>query len=216
MPIFFPSAILFDLDGVLVDSTQAVEREWRAWAKKKGVDGDAIMAISHGVRTVEVIRLVAPQLDAEAEAWEIENDEAKDLEGVNAMPGALELVRSIPEGRWGVVTSGSRLLASTRLPFCGLPVPEVLVTSDDVTRGKPDPEPYLKGAARLGFSPEECLVIEDAPAGIHAAHAAGMTVIGLASTYKADKLVEANAIIRSFRELSVQMSDGRLLVSVDS
>jgi mannitol-1-/sugar-/sorbitol-6-phosphatase len=215
MPTFSCAAILFDLDGVLVDSTGAVDREWRAWAARKGVSGDAIMAIAHGVRTVEVIRLVAPHLDAEAEAWEIENDEAKDQQGVVAMPGALELMRSIPEGRWGVVTSGSRLLASTRLPYCGLPVPEVLVTSDDVTHGKPDPEPYLKGAARLGFSPAECLVIEDAPAGIHAARAAGMTVIGLASTYKPDKLVEANAIIKSFRELSVQISDGRLLVSVD-
>jgi mannitol-1-/sugar-/sorbitol-6-phosphatase len=215
MPNFSCAAILFDLDGVLVDSTGAVDREWRAWAARKGVDGDAIMAIAHGVRTVEVIRLVAPHLDADAEAWEIENDEAKDQHGVVAMPGALELMRSIPEGRWGVVTSGSRLLASTRLPYCGLPVPEVLVTSDDVTHGKPDPEPYLKGAARLGFSPADCLVIEDAPAGIHAARAAGMTVIGLASTYKVDKLVEANAVIKSFRELSVQVGDGRLLVSVD-
>jgi mannitol-1-/sugar-/sorbitol-6-phosphatase len=215
MPTFSCAAILFDLDGVLVDSTGAVDREWRAWAERKGVDGDAIMAIAHGVRTVEVIRLVAPHLDAEAEAWEIENDEAKDQQGVVAMPGALELMRSIPEGRWGVVTSGSRLLASTRLPYCGLPVPEVLVTSDDVTHGKPDPEPYLKGAARLGFSPAECLVIEDAPAGIHAARAAGMTVIGLASTYKVDKLVEANAVIKSFRELSVQVGDGKLHVNVD-
>jgi mannitol-1-/sugar-/sorbitol-6-phosphatase len=215
MPTFSCAAILFDLDGVLVDSTGAVDREWREWGRRKGVDGDAIMAIAHGVRTVEVIRLVAPYLDAEAEAAAIENHEAGDQTGVVIMPGALDLVRSIPEGRWGVVTSGSRLLASTRLPYCGLPVPEVLVTSDDVTHGKPDPEPYLKGAARLGFSPADCLVIEDAPAGIHAARAAGMTVIGLASTYKADKLVEANAIIKSFRELSVQMSDGRLLVSVD-
>jgi mannitol-1-/sugar-/sorbitol-6-phosphatase len=215
MPIFSPCAILFDLDGVLVDSTRAVEREWRAWAKKKGVDGDAIMAIAHGVRTVEVIRVVAPHLDVEAEAWEIENDEAKDLQGIARMPGSLELVQSIPEGRWGIVTSGSRLLATTRLPFCGLPVPQVLVTSDDVVHGKPDPEPYLKGAARLGFSPAECLVIEDAPAGIAAARAAGMTVIGLASTYGAEKLVDADAIIKSFRELSVRMSDSRLLVSVD-
>src|SRR5450432_474538 len=166
MPIFSCSAILFDLDGVLVDSTKAVEREWREWAARKGVDGDAIMAIAHGVRSVEVIRRTAPHLDAEVEAALIENHEANDQRGVTVMPGALELVRSIPDGRWGVVTSGSRLLAQNRLAFCGLPIPRVLVTSDDVTFGKPHPEPYLKGAAQLGFAPAECVVLEDAPAGI--------------------------------------------------
>src|SRR3954466_13894661 len=168
MPVFHCSAILFDLDGVLCDSTRAVDREWRMWARRKGVDGDAIMAIAHGVRTVEVIRRVAPHLDAVAEAWEIEQEEAGDQQGVTVMPGATELLRSIPPGRWGVVTSGSRLLASARLRFCGLPIPEVLVTSDDVTQGKPHPEPYLKGAGLLGIPPAECLVIEDAPAGIQA------------------------------------------------
>src|SRR6476620_1536360 len=125
MKSFSCSAILFDLDGVLVDSTRQVDREWREWAARKGVDGDAIMAIAHGVRTIEVIRRVAPQLDAATEAAAIENHEA------------LDLVKSIPEGRWGVVTSGSRLLAQNRLRHCGLPVPEVLVTSDDVVNGKP-------------------------------------------------------------------------------
>ena len=104
---------------------------------------------------------------------ELENREADDQEGVSVMPGAVELVRSIPQGRWGVVTSGTRLLASARLRFCGLPIPEVLVTADEVSNGKPHPEPYLKGAERLGFEPEECLVIEDAPAGIQAATSGG-------------------------------------------
>src|SRR5579863_3270916 len=108
MPIFSCSAILFDLDGVLVDSTRAVDREWRLWAQRKGLDGDAIMAIAHGVRTIEVIRRVAPNLDAEAETREIEEHETNDQEGVVVMPGAVELVRSIPDGRWGVVTSGTR------------------------------------------------------------------------------------------------------------
>jgi sugar-phosphatase len=212
MPVFQCSAILFDLDGVLVDSTRAVDREWRTWAKRKGVDGDAIMAIAHGVRTIEVIRQVAPHLDAEAEAREIEDEEAHDPDVV-AMPGAVELVRSIPEGKWGVVTSGTRLLASARLQFCGLPVPEVLVTSDDVTNGKPHAEPYLKGAVGLGLPPGECLVIEDAPAGIQSARAGGMKVIGIASTYSASQLGEADAVIRSFAELSVQVALKRLIVS---
>jgi sugar-phosphatase len=212
MPNFSCTAILFDLDGVLVDSTGAVDREWRDWGRRKGVDGDAIMAIAHGVRTIEVIRRVAPHLDAEIEAAAIESHEAGDQSGVVVMPGALELVKSIPDGHWGVVTSGSRLLAANRLLYCGLPVPEVLVTSDDVTHGKPHPEPYLKGAEGLGFAAAECVVIEDAPAGIAAARAAGMRVIGLASTYKAEKLSEADVVVKDFRELSVKTSDGRLRV----
>jgi sugar-phosphatase len=214
MPVFECSAILFDLDGVLCDSTKAVDREWREWAARKGVDGDAVMAIAHGVRTIEVIRRVAPHLDAEAEADAIENHEAFDQRGVTVMPGALELLKSIPAERWGVVTSGSRLLAEHRLPHCGVPVPKVLVTSDDVVNGKPHPEPYLKGAAGLGFEAAECLVIEDAPAGIQSAQAGGMKVIGIASTYAASKLKAADAAIRSFRELSVEVRGGRLRVAV--
>ena len=173
------------------------------------------MAIAHGVRTIEVIRRVAPHLDAEAEADAIENDEASDQAGVLVMPGAAELVRSIPHGRWGVVTSGSRLLASARLPFCGLPVPEVLVTSDDVTNGKPHPEPYLKGAAGLGFDPVDCLVIEDAPAGIEAARAAGMKVIGITSTYRADSLVQADGVVEGLKHIRLSTGDaGKLIVQV--
>jgi mannitol-1-/sugar-/sorbitol-6-phosphatase len=212
MPLFTCSAILFDLDGVLVDSTRAVDREWREWAARKGVDGDAIMAIAHGVRTIEVIRRVAPHLDAEAEAAAIENHEAHDQRGVTVMPGALELVRSIPEGQWGVVTSGSRLLATNRLRFCGLPVPEVLVTSDDVEHGKPHPEPYLTGAQRLGFAPAECLVIEDAPAGIQSAHAGGMKVIGMASTYPASRLSAADTVVKGFAAIRMHLDGARSLV----
>ncbi len=217
MPTFVCSAILFDLDGVLADSTRAVDREWREWAARKGVDGDSIMAIAHGVRTVEVIKRVAPHLDADAEASEIENHEAQDRQGVVVMPGAVELVRSVPEGRWGVVTSGSRLLATNRLRFCGLPVPEVLVTSDDVAHGKPHPEPYLKGAGRLGFSPADCLVIEDAPAGIESALAAGTKVVGIASTYGVDALQQANAVIRKLGQIQVSLNGtGKLGVEVQS
>jgi len=215
MPTFSCSAILFDLDGVLVDSTRAVDREWREWARRKGVDGDAVMAIAHGVRTLEVIRRVAPHLDAEAEARAIENHEASDQRGVTVMPGSVDLVRSIPEQRWGVVTSGSRLLATNRLHYCGLPVPEVLVTSDDVTHGKPHPEPYLKGAERLGFDPADCLVVEDAPAGIQSARAGGMKVVGITSTYGAEALEQANAVIRKLGQIQVTSNGaGKLGVEV--
>jgi sugar-phosphatase len=217
MPIFSCSAILFDLDGVLVDSTRAVDREWREWARRKGVDGDAVMAIAHGVRTIEVIRRVAPHLRAEAEVLELESREADHQEGVHVMPGAVALVHSIPEGRWGVVTSGTRLLASARLRFCGLPVPKVLVTADDVANGKPHPEPYLKGAARLGFEPTDCLVIEDAPAGIRSARAGGMKVVGITSTYAASKLVEVDALVTGLAQIQVgRDGTSKLNVSVVS
>jgi mannitol-1-/sugar-/sorbitol-6-phosphatase len=216
MPVFRCSAILFDLDGVLVDSTRSVDRQWRIWAERKGVDGDKVIAIAHGVRTIEVIRYVAPHLDAEAEVREIESREADDHEGVSVMPGAADLVRTIPQGRWCVVTSGTRLLASARLQFGGLPVPEVLVTADDVVNGKPHPEPYLKGAKLLGVSPKDCLVIEDAPAGIQSARAGGMKVIGITSTYPASQLSTADAVVERLAQIQVGRDGARkLTVAID-
>jgi sugar-phosphatase len=212
MPIFHCAAILFDLDGVLVDSTRSVDRQWRAWARQKGVDGDKVMAIAHGVRTIEVIRSVAPHLDADAEVWELENREADDQEGVEIMPGAVDLVRSIPEGRWCVVTSGTRLLASARLRFGGLPIPKILVTAEDVANGKPHPEPYLKGAELMGVKPSDCLVIEDAPAGIQAARAGGMKVIGLTSTYSAARLNHADFVVQGLSQIQVTTNGTGALV----
>jgi sugar-phosphatase len=215
MPVFPCSAILFDLDGVLVDSTRSVDRQWRAWAERKGVDGDKVIAIAHGVRTIEVIKYIAPHLDAEAEVREIESREADDHEGVSVMPGAADLVSTIPSGRWCVVTSGTRPLARARLRFGGLPVPEVLVTADDVLNGKPHPEPYLKGAELLGMRPENCLVIEDAPAGIQSAHAGGMKVIGITSTYPATQLSMADAVVEELAQIRVgRDGSGTLAVEV--
>jgi mannitol-1-/sugar-/sorbitol-6-phosphatase len=214
MPTFRCAAILLDLDGVLVDSTRSVEREWRAWAHEHGVDGDKLMALGHGVRAVEMIRAVAPHLDAEAEARILERREASD--DVTVMPGAAELLRTIPAGRWGVVTSGIRRLASGRLQLVGIPVPRVLVAADEVINGKPHPEPYLKGAELMGVTPEECLVIEDAPAGIRSAQAAGMKVIALASTYPASALGEADVVIQKLDQIHVAPDgEGKLIVSVN-
>ena len=215
MKTFHCSGILFDLDGVLVDSTRSVDRQWRMWAERKGVDGDKVIAIAHGVRTIEVIKFVAPHLDAEAEVREIESREADDHEGVEIMPGAADLVRSIPEGRWGVVTSGTRPLASARLLFGGLPVPDVLVTANDVVNGKPHPEPYLKGAELLGIRPKDCLVIEDAPAGIQSARKGGMKVIGITSTYPASQLSTAHAVVQRLAQIHVgQDGTGTFAVSI--
>ncbi len=200
---FHCSAILFDLDGVLIDSTRSVDRQWRAWAREQGIDEEKVMAIAHGVRTIEVIRAVAPHLDAEAEVRRLESREAEDQADVVVMPGAADLIGAIPDSRWGVVTSGTRLLASARLRLGGLPVPRILVTADDVANGKPHPEPYLKGAELLGVNPVECLVIEDAPAGIRAARAGGMKVVALTSTYAASELGDADAVVEKLNRVHV-------------
>jgi sugar-phosphatase len=215
MPIFYCSAILFDLDGVLVDSTRSVDRQWRAWARRKGVDEDKVMAIAHGVRAIEVIQRVSPHLDPVAEVRELEAREAEDRDGVAVMPGAADLVASIPDGSWCVVTSGTRHLAGARLRLAGLPVPKVLVTADDVSNGKPHPEPYLKGAKLLGVNPVDCLVIEDAPAGIQSAQAGGMKVVGITSTYAAAALGRADAVIGKLAEIHVALNGtGKLAVSI--
>jgi sugar-phosphatase len=162
-----------------------------------------------------VIRAVAPHLDAEAELRKIEKEEAGDYHKLKAMPGAIDLVRSLPENRWGVVTSGSRNIAPDRLRLVGVPVPKVLITADDVTHGKPDPEPYLKGAQMLGVEANQCLVIEDAPAGIKSAHAGGMKVIELASTYEASQLTEADAVVKKLAAIKVSSNGtGKLTVQI--
>jgi mannitol-1-/sugar-/sorbitol-6-phosphatase len=215
MPTFHCAAILFDLDGVLVDSTRSVERQWRAWARDRGIDAEKVMAIAHGVRAVEVIRAVAPHLDAEVEVGKLESREAADRDGVVVMPGALDLIRAIPAGRWCVVTSGRRNLACARLRLAGIAVPKVMIAADQVTNGKPHPEPYLKGAEALGVLPAECLVIEDAPAGIRAAHAGGMKVIALTSTYSASVLAEADVVIHGLDQIRVALDGaGKLTVSI--
>ena len=208
---FVCAAILFDLDGVLVDSTRSVERQWRAWALEQGLNGDQVANVSHGVRAIEVIRAVAPHLDAEAEVRKLESREANDRDGVAVMPGAIDLVRSIPDGRWCVVTSGTRHLATARLQLAGIPLPKVLITADDVTHGKPHPEPYLKGAQLLGVEPAECLVIEDAPAGIQSARTGGMKAIGLTSTYPASALTQANLVVKNLTQIQVRVNGTRQL-----
>lgn len=203
-PSFRCSAILFDLDGVLLDSTRVVAAQYTSWALENGLDPTVVMHAAHGVRTIEVIQRVAPHLDAEAETRKIEQREAVAGEVVR-MPGAVELVNSIPEGRWCVVTSGTRFLATTRMRRFGVPIPEILVTADDVKRGKPDPEPYLKGAELLKVNPPDCVVVEDAPAGIRAARAAGMKVISLPTTYPEDELHEADAIVSGLSKIRVSL-----------
>lgn len=214
MKRFRCAAILFDLDGVLVDSTGSVSRQWRRWAEEQSLDPQKVVEMAHGVRTIEIIRRFTPHLDAQAEVVRLEKREADDQEGVAVMRGAAELLKSIPEGRWCVVTSGTRYLANARLKLANLPSPKVLVSADDVKKGKPDPEPYLMGAKLLGMNPAECLVIEDAPAGIRAAHAGEMKAIGITSTFPASALQEADAVVQELGQIKVSSGDGETMLTV--
>jgi mannitol-1-/sugar-/sorbitol-6-phosphatase len=202
------SAVLFDLDGVLVDSTAVVERVWKTWANEHGLDPDYVIQWAHGRRSIETIRRVAPQLEAAKENLKVEQREIEDLEGVRAIEGAAELIASIPPGHWTVVTSATRALAEVRMGYVHLPLPKDAITAEMVERGKPDPEPYLKGAALLGFAPAECLVIEDTAAGIAAAKSAGMQAIGLTTTYAAHELREADVVVRSCADIRVEVGAG--------
>ena len=214
MPTFVCSAILFDLDGVLVDSTRSVDRQWRRWAIDNHLDPEKVTSVAHGVRTIEVVRRFAPHLSAEEETLKLEAREAGDRDGVEVMPGASSLLNSIPPDRWCVVTSGTRKLATSRLQLAQLPLPKILVTADDVSEGKPDPQPYLKGAELLGTDPAQCLVIEDAPAGIRSAHAGGMKAIALPSTFPIAQLHEADAIVENLSQIRVNFVGEKLTVTI--
>src|SRR5579859_2029089 len=199
--IFKARAILFDMDGVLIDSAPAVERVWRKWAHAHHLDPDKVVAQAHGRRSIETIRAVAPQMDAGRENAKVEQMEIDDKEGVTALPGAFDLMRRLPPEQFALVTSATRPLAVARLGYAGLPIPRHMVTADDVVHGKPSPEPYLKGAALLGFSPADCVVFEDTPAGIASARASAMQAVALRTTYPAQELQAADAIVASLEDV---------------
>jgi len=191
----FPfAAILSDLDGVLVDSADAVDRAWRRWAGRHAIDPRRLEGLTHGVPSLEVIRQVAPELDAAAESAWVEQAQVDDVGGVRALPGAPELLGPEPPAPVAVVTSCTDALAAARLRAAGLRAPAVLVTAGRVRAGKPDPEGYEAAAAALGADPAACLVVEDAPAGVAAGRAAGAVVVGVTTTYDAAELSGADAI----------------------
>jgi mannitol-1-/sugar-/sorbitol-6-phosphatase len=197
--------VLFDLDGVLVNSTPAVARVWAWWAREHGFDADKVVREAHGKPSIATIRELLPNADHEAENLEVERREIEDVEGVVPLPGALELLRALPHDKWAIVTSCTRPLAGVRIDAAGLPRPKFIVTSGDVRNGKPDPEPYLKGAQILRAPAAECVVIEDAPAGIRAGKAAGARVLAVRTTASDTELREAGAdwIVDNCAELSV-------------
>jgi len=212
--VLHASAILFDMDGVLVDSRAVMERVWRDWAAEKGYDAASILPIAHGRRAGDTLRIVAPALDPIAEAARLDAAEANDFEGMVQIPGAAALVRSLPRHRWAIVTSAGTQLALGRLNASHVPAPDVIISADMITRGKPDPEGYLKGAATLGVAPDDCVVFEDAPPGIEAARRAGIRVIGVATTHPASELTSTERIVRDLTQVVVHATPDGLEIRV--
>jgi mannitol-1-/sugar-/sorbitol-6-phosphatase len=219
MRLIRTSALLFDMDGVLIDSTPAVARVWRRWATERGFEPEAVVRKAHGRPSISTVRELLPHADHELENREVERREIEDLEGVVPLPGARELLGSLPHDRWAIVTSCTRALAEVRIRAAGLPQPKLFLTANDVVHGKPHPEPYIKAAHALGFSPADCIVLEDAPAGIEAGKRAGARVIAFRTTMPEAELVKMNPdwIVGNCAAIRfVQLTDnGDLQLTVD-
>ena len=208
------SGFLFDLDGVLVDSRAVVERTCRRWALRHQLDPETVLRIAHGRRTRDTVKAAAPHLDADREAAWIDAVELADVDGLIAVSGAGELLASLPAGSWAVVTSCGRALAELRLTSVGLPIPKIVVTSQDVSQGKPAPDGYRLGAKRLGLEAAACVVFEDAPAGIAAARSAGARVIALTTMLAARDLAGADATIPDFTAIRVRPEHDAFVITI--
>src|SRR5882724_229612 len=200
-------AFLFDMDGVLIDSTPAVTRVWKQWAIERGFDPDTVARMAQGRPSIITIRELLPNADHHAENREVERREMEDLTGVSACPGALNILAHLPASLWALVTSSTKPLAEVRLRAAGLPIPELIITGNDVVQGKPHPEPFLKGAALVGFAPRQCLVVEDTPAGIQAGKSAGARVLAFCTTMPDSELHAAGPDWIADNCSSIQIAD---------
>lgn len=203
-------ALLFDMDGTILTSIAAVERAWGAWAKRVGLSAGTVLDFMHGRRALDTIRHflpdASPTICAAEAAW-LEAFELEDLGGIAEIPGAGAFLTALPAARWAVVTSATRRLALKRIAMAGLPLPKVLVSADDVARGKPDPAGYLLAAGHLRVDPAQCLVFEDAPAGIAAGLSAGAHVMVVEGNPHPDA-PRGHASIRNYRALELTVAEG--------
>ncbi|MFI5975927.1 HAD family hydrolase [Streptomyces sp. NPDC051452] len=212
--MFHAHALLFDNDGTLVSSLDSVDRCWTRWAREYGITAEEFARVElHGRTAVEIVGDLLPaRLVPEAVA-RVEQLEVEDVPGgVRLLPGTRDFLDSLPADRWAVVTSATRRLAEARLEAVGIR-PKTLVCADDVTRGKPDPEPYLLAARQLGVDPARCVVFEDAPAGLRAGRAAGMTTVALATTHRPEEL-DADLVVRDLSALSALAAHDAVRISV--
>lgn len=205
-------AVLTDLDGVLVDSIVGIEQAWSQWADRHDLDHAEVFAGLHGVRAIEHVRRLVPDRDAADEVARIEQAELRFVSASRAVSGAADLIGTLPQDRWAVVTSGSQVLATARLQAAGLPIPAILIAAEDVVEGKPDPEGYQKAARALGVAPGDCVVIEDAPAGIRAAQAAGCRVIAVTTSHTAATVAFADVVVSDPRDVTIRSTGGHLEV----
>lgn len=205
-------ALLFDMDGTILTSSAAAERAYGAWARRAGVSEDAVLGYFHGRRAVDTIRHFAPpSMDVEAEARWLDSYELEDLQGITAKPGAISFLNSLPANRWAVVTSSSRELARRRIAAAGLPFPDYLVSSNDITHGKPDPEGFLRAGSVLGVEPGHCLVFEDTKAGADAGFSAGADVVLIAGTHDSSDL-PVKAVIHSYDGIAIRASENSVWI----
>jgi sugar-phosphatase len=200
--------VLFDMDGILISSIGCVERCWTKWAEMRGIDPEYACHTAHGCRAIETVAKLRPDLDPAAELKIVEDMEIEDTEGIILLPGVLDLLKALPPERWTVVTSATERLARIRLAACGIPVPERIVHAESVTQGKPNPAPYLAGAALLGFAPEDCVVFEDAASGTKSGHAAGCTVVATLFSHPADSLDAADYLVEDVTGIEVEALAG--------
>ncbi len=210
------AGILFDMDGVLISSIGSVNRSWRRWAEHYGIPNADTFQVPHGIRAMDIIAMLKPDLDAEEGLRTIEDIEMVDVADLKVLPGARSLLESLPPERWAIVTSATGRLARERLRVAGLPAPERMISAEMVKRGKPDPEPYRRGAELIDAPASDCLVVEDAPSGVGAGIAAGCRVLGVLGTHKEDELRAAGAswIVRSLEDVSAQTGAKGLTLTV--
>jgi len=202
------------MDGILISSIGSVERSWTKWAHANGVDPALARETAHGRRAIETIAKLRPDLESDAELRVIEEMEIEDNEGLTVLPGVQDLIAALPANRWTVVTSATERLARIRLAAAGIRVPERLVTADQVKRGKPDPEPFLVGAALLGVAPAECVVFEDSSSGVVAGRDAGCTVVATTFSHSAESLDAAHYLVHDLTAIRIESASDEIVIQL--